>query len=290
MKTQYVHFSDITVQLGEYVFSLNYVGYDAPGKWNVLAHTHRNYELHVISEGSGILTVGAPVNNVYEISPGSLYLTGPGLVHGQQSGDENLMDEYGLRFDIEYRPAAAADRKDNVLAKNLIEHPFFFVNDPNGSWHTMISELIREAHMQLPGFKQKLTGLFMQFIVELSRLSAEITGNDSDPPQTQAVGGIDIKARLDTYFWGFGGVAPADKIIDDLHITRRSFSRLMQKYYNMSYTEKVNELRIARAKELLISGVPLCEVWQRTGFHSAQYFSRVFKKLTGQTPASFEKK
>ena len=79
-------------------------------------------------------------------------------------------------------------------------------------------------------------------------------------------------------------------IQSELHITRRSFSRLMQKYYGMTYTEKMNEQRIAYAKELLISGAPFCEVWQSAGFNSPQYFARVFKKQVGMTPTQFSKK
>lgn len=289
MDSQYVHFSDIKINIGDYVFSLNYVGYDTPRKWDIKNHSHRNYELHTISEGIGTLSVGEPVNDVYDIIPGSLYLTGPGVIHCQQSGNENMMNEYGLRFDIEYRPYAGSDKRDNILAKSFIESPFFFFGTSSGDWHLKIEEMLREAHMQLPGFKKKLTGLFMQFIVELGRLSCEISGSDNDPPPLQAVGGIDIKARLDTYFWGFGGLQPSDRIINDLHLTRRNFTRLMQKYYGMTYTEKANRLKIGYSKELMDSGVLLCEVWQKSGFKSWQYFCRVFKNITGQTPTEYSK-
>lgn len=284
VKTQYVHLSDINVALGDYVATLNYVGYDNPKKWDIKPHKHMNYELHAVSEGTGKLMVA---DRTFDITPGSMYLTGPGVVHGQQS---DCMDEYGMRFDLEYRPSAAGEKSDRILARNLIDRPFFFLCKAPDFWHLQIGEIIREAHMQLPGFRQKLTGIFMSFIVELGRLSAEISGNDLNPPDSQTIGAIDIKSRLDTYFFGFNQAVTPEMIQSELHITRRSFSRLMQKYYGMTYTEKMNEQRIAYAKELLLSGTPFCKVWQSAGFNSPQYFARVFKKQVGMTPTQFSKK
>ena len=144
--------------------------------------------------------------------------------------------------------------------------------------------------MQLPGYKQKIHGLFAKLMVELGRMATEITGSDADPPIYKVIGSLNVKSRLDTYFFGFDTGIPPERVIEELHITRRHFSRLMQKYYGMTYTEKINEQRIIYAKELLTAGTPYSEVWQKVGFNSAQYFARVFKKQVGMTTSEFRKK
>lgn len=63
-----------------------------------------------------------------------------------------------------------------------------------------------------------------------------------------------------------------EQITDYLHISRRQFSRLMQKYYETSYTDKINDLRIS------------------SGYQTSQHFIIVFKRLTGMTPAEYRKK
>ena len=284
MRTQYVHISGVNVLLGDYIVSLNYAGYDEPKNWHVKPHKHMNFEFHVVGKGSGRLTVAG---EEFNMQMGSMYLTGPGVVHEQVS---EYMEEYAIRFDIEYRPSGESDKPDKVLAQSLLEHPFFFVNSASDDWRGQIDELIREAHMQLPGFRQKLHGIFSRLIVDLGRVAAGVSGSDSNPPGFQTLGSIDVKARLDTYFWGADYRIPPERVIEELHITRRHFSRLMQKYYGMTYTEKMNEQRIIYAKELLTAGTPFGEVWQKVGFNSAQYFARVFKKQVGMTPSEFRKK
>ena len=279
-----MHLSDISVTLGDYIATLNYAGYDAPRMWHVKPHKHMNFELHVIGEGGGTLTVA---DKSFEMRAGSLYLTGPGVVHEQVS---EYMEEYGMRFDVDFRPSGESDKRDNILGQSLIERPFFFADKASDEWRLKIGEMIREAHMLLPGFRQRIKGIFSGFIVELGRMAAEISGNDLNPPGFQTIGSIDVKSRLDTYFFGCDNGVPPERVIEELHITRRHFSRLMRKYYGMTYTEKMNEQRIIYAKELLTAGTPYSEVWQKVGFNSAQYFARVFQKQVGMTPSEFRKK
>ena len=279
-----MHLSDISVTLGDYIATLNYAGYDAPRMWHVKPHKHMNFELHVIGEGGGTLTVA---DKSFGMRTGSLYLTGPGVVHEQVS---EYMEEYGMRFDVDFRPSGESDKRDNILGQSLIERPFFFADKVSDEWRIKIGEMIREAHMLLPGFRQRIKGIFSGFIVELGRMAAEISGNDLNPPGFQTIGSIDVKSRLDTYFFGCDNGVPPERVIEELHITRRHFSRLMRKYYGMTYTEKMNEQRIIYAKELLTAGTPYSEVWQKVGFNSAQYFARVFQKQVGMTPSEFRKK
>ena len=282
MKTQYVHISDISVVFGDYTAFLNFVSYDEFMKWHCQAHKHTNYELHVITRGGGTMI---SEGRIFNISAGSLYLTGPGVVHEQTSDG---MDEYGMRFDIVYTPGSG-DKRDNIIAQSLDNHRFF-ISDEISDEQQIIGDILTEAHMQLPGFRQRISGLFASMIVKLARTAAGMDMNDVDPPFVQTLGGIDVKARLDTYFFGNNFDTPSEKVINDLHLTRRNFSRLMKKYYGMTYAEKQNEKRIIHAKELLRLDIPYSEVWQRTGFNSAQYFSRVFKQITGETPNSYKKR
>ena len=43
-------------------------------------HSHRSYEIHYISKGKGVLTADG---RTYPLEPGSLFLTGPNVGHGQ---------------------------------------------------------------------------------------------------------------------------------------------------------------------------------------------------------------
>ena len=65
-------------------------------------------------------------------------------------------------------------------------------------------------------------------------------------------------------------------------------SRLLKKVTGLSYTEYVTGLRVERAMKLLRSTrSTISEISMEVGYKDANYFSKVFKKATGQTPQAF---
>lgn len=67
-------------------------------------------------------------------------------------------------------------------------------------------------------------------------------------------------------------------------------SQLFAKYGTSSFVEYVTEMRIAAAKEMLEQGdLKIYEIAEKLGFDSAFYFSKVFKKVTGQSPREYQK-
>lgn len=63
---------------------------------------------------------------------------------------------------------------------------------------------------------------------------------------------------------------------------------LFRKQYGISLMQKLNQIRVRRAKELLSSGMfTLSEVASACGFQNEYYFSRVFKKFTGISPGKY---
>ena len=54
--------------------------------------------------------------------------------------------------------------------------------------------------------------------------------------------------------------------------------------------EYLTGVRIQKAKELLnTTSLMIYEVAERVGYRDAQYFSVIFKKMTGSTPKEFQK-
>ena len=67
------------------------------------------------------------------------------------------------------------------------------------------------------------------------------------------------------------------------------FKELFIKQYGISPVKYVTDLRIERAKELLITGqYTVTEIAEECGYDSVYYFSKVFKKHTGVAPKSYK--
>lgn len=79
-------------------------------------------------------------------------------------------------------------------------------------------------------------------------------------------------------------------IADCFFISRENVSRKFKQFTNENLTDYLTRLRIDKAKTLLAdSGMRLSQIADLVGYQDEKYFSRVFKKVTGQTPREFRK-
>lgn len=80
-----------------------------------------------------------------------------------------------------------------------------------------------------------------------------------------------------------------EELANILNITPEYLSSLFQKELGISFTAYIKDIRIKKAKELLMSPLKAFEVAQQVGYSDAKYFTRVFKEVTGLTPGEFQK-
>ena len=72
-----------------------------------------------------------------------------------------------------------------------------------------------------------------------------------------------------------------------LKVTPFYISKLLNKQVGKTFTDIVNEFRIAKAKQLLKDGAMAKEVAAQIGFQSSSYFAKTFKKNVGITPIEY---
>ena len=58
----------------------------------------------------------------------------------------------------------------------------------------------------------------------------------------------------------------------------------------MTLTEMINKYRVEYAKKLISEGKLFKEVSSLSGFGSQSYFSKIFRKTAGYSPAEFKNK
>ncbi len=79
-------------------------------------------------------------------------------------------------------------------------------------------------------------------------------------------------------------------VSEHVGLTSTYFSKLFGEEMGMSYTDYLNRVRIESAKLLMKEDLTLAEVSQRVGFNDQSYFSKVFRKLEGQSPLKWRTK
>lgn len=73
------------------------------------------------------------------------------------------------------------------------------------------------------------------------------------------------------------------------HMSENYFSRLFGRVTGTTFPRYIADLRIARAKELLLAGGKVRAVAYDVGYDDPAYFVRRFKQHTGMTPAEWQK-
>ncbi|MEP6612840.1 MAG: AraC family transcriptional regulator [Mucilaginibacter sp.] len=79
-----------------------------------------------------------------------------------------------------------------------------------------------------------------------------------------------------------------DDIAGEAFISKFHFIRLYKTYYGITPHQHLKRVRVAAAKELLQSGMPVANVCYEIGFESVPSFTRLFKTLTGTTPFAWQ--
>ena len=83
----------------------------------------------------------------------------------------------------------------------------------------------------------------------------------------------------------------SEEICAYLDISESHFRRIFREEVGMKPMEYLNKYRIEQAKKLLKSGHnKVQDVYAQVGFSSSQYFSKVFKKITGESPWQYQQK
>lgn len=82
-----------------------------------------------------------------------------------------------------------------------------------------------------------------------------------------------------------------DDLAAEMGTNKLYMSRYINRKYELNFSALITQLRIAEAKEFMLShpNVKQEEVALHSGFSSSSYFSKVFSKAEGMTPATWRK-
>jgi AraC-like DNA-binding protein len=111
---------------------------------------------------------------------------------------------------------------------------------------------------------------------QILKISPEIYGKEYLSSQV-----IRAKLFIDKHF---ADNLNLDHIAVEAFFSKFHFIRLFKKHYGRTPHQYLKEVRIAKAKTLLRTGMNVTGVCFAVGFHSVPSFTALFKKITGSTP------
>nr|WSX75015.1 helix-turn-helix domain-containing protein [Streptomyces sp. NBC_00899] len=245
-------------------------------------HHHREYELTLITEGTGTRYVGTTVERY---QPGDLVLLGPDLPHTFTSEPYEGAAE-----------AAVTQFRHDFLGPGFFALPQFRVLDGllarsgRGLSFGRVSEEMRALVARLPllGAAAQTTAL----LDVLCRLAPGATARPLTGPGYAPAPGTVVRDRIDAVCrhlqQSHTGPVHHEDVAALVHMSPTSFSRFFRNAMGRTLTDYVNQLRVETACALLTgTPLPVTEVAARSGYRNLSNFNRRFRELKGLRPTEY---
>jgi AraC-like DNA-binding protein len=132
----------------------------------------------------------------------------------------------------------------------------------------------------------------MELDMQLSLILLEIGHQFADKQKKRSTGmPAYIKRSFEFIVENFDQSINSADIAAAACVSKSHLQRTFHKYMGCTIVEAVNRLRLDKAKFLLrTSAIPVVDVAAEVGFSSRQYFSELFTRSTGRTPANYRKR
>ena len=245
------------------------------------SHSKNSYELHYIKSGRGTLIAD---NVTYNVGPGSFFVTGPGVFHEQISDMDDPMVEYGMYLQIS---TAEALRRDNTLAQ-FINTPFF-ICDAGQEPALIMEEIFKELREKRFGYELMLNALIEQFLITITRFYENKTVKKRNVAVVVPADMTYLTIE-EAFLYDYKDLT-LPELARRVNLGIRQTQRLLNKHYNLTFSQKKDEARMSAAL-LLLKGTnkSVGEISEELGFSSPEHFTNSFKKYFGKTPGAYRKK
>lgn len=285
---KYLSVSEDDKKWGLYVLYAGCQSIDVSGPYPLAAHPahyrvnwNRQRVLHefqvlYITKGEGIFeSRQCPKTTIKE---GTIIILFPGEWHRYEPKEQTGWDEYWVGFKGEVI--------ENIISKNFFQQQSpLFVIGYNENILNLFLEIIEKTKQEKTGYQPLISGAVMHLLGKIYSISKQQYFETSG-----LVEQIVSKARI-IFRENINQNISLEKIAEELQVGYSWFRKYFKKYTGMAPGQYIIQLRIERSKELLAySNKPIKQISYELHFDSTFYFSRLFKKKTGVTPAEYRKK
>ncbi len=241
-------------------------------RWDEQRHSNAEWELHLILEGACRVDLE---EKQWEVTAGRALLIAPGQYHRPRT-EPGSFERFSLAFTVLTGSLAQQLRSkcsDGLILK--LEDSLLY----------LAREIFREQAGNNPFRQTCLEAMVTRFLIGVFRqmkLTEEaFVGNEKEDSE--------ITKIVDDYFEkNFARVAGEQALADRLHISRRQLVRVLQKYYGMTFREKLIHTRMDYAAwQLRTTQLPVSRICEKVGYSSEAAFFKTFRQYFGMTPGNY---
>lgn len=232
-----------------------------PKTWVCEPHDHPWFEFNFISRGSLYTTINQAR---FTVQKGEGFLISPGIVHSHEHTDSDI-ETLCLRFQVNPEPGSPSGAAILKALTDVQEHPF---------------------EISLDKFKpgsnpRTIQAAFVWWLMQL----CEKTSTAAPTKLPANLISAQVTLYLEKYY---SSNFQVEDIARALNMSYRSMSRHFLDETGMTITDKLTQIRLDKAKQLLVnSKLSLYEIAITCGYKNEFYFSKVFKKSELESPSEY---
>ena len=231
----------------------------------------QEYQLNYITTGAGILEnkFGS-----FPVKAGSLIVTFPEVWHRYKPTFQTGWTENYIGF-------------GGPVAENFMKHRLFSPEQPViqiGEREEILDSFLKIFDLtetEQPGFQQIASGLIIKLLGYLVAFEKQKEFSGKKIAEVIEEARFQMRSEVGRNF-------DLENFAAENNIGYSWFRRMFKNYTGLSPRQYCLQLKIIRAKELLLStNLSVKEISYELGFESIHYFSRMFKQKTGKSPSEF---
>ena len=276
---------DLHFSLGRYDFHVSNIVLEQFER-SIPRHSHskNSYEIHYIPFGYAKASING---KDYEVTPNTLFITGPFVEHAQIPNCQDPMCEYCIYLKLGHSSFPVSSAPEKKLTALFKKTNFWFGQDTQDI-HSLMKQLFFELEHHYTGYSIQAESLLKQLIIKLVRNyenKPEISTRKVSPNL------IDNKYLIieECFLYEYRTLT-LDKLSARLGLGIRQTERLLKDHYGKTFLQKKTEARMSAASILLQnSGLSITQIAEDTGYSCVEHFSASFKRYYGQSASAYRK-
>lgn len=254
-------------------------------KFVLAPHRHSFFFVALTTKGSGKHMIDF---NTYDIKPGAIFFMTPGQAHSfklSKDFDGYIFFHTREFFDLSF------------TSERVEKYPFFSAVSSTALLQlnsevttkritALFAEIDAEYTRNETMKYQKLVALLCVLYIELARLCE--TKLKRIPQNVSIVRLRKLEKLIDK---NFREIKSSSEYASMMNVSEKHLNRITKSMLNKTLSDLISERIILEAKRMLVhSEYSIAEVAHYLGYLDNAYFSRFFKKKTGETPTVFIEK
>jgi len=245
-------------------------------------HKHDFFFVALFTKGIGEHVIDF---NTYAVKPGIVFFMSPGQTHNFKLPE--AVDGYVFFHTKEFFNLTFTSEKAEryPFFSSTSRTPFLELKGNDLKNITVLfKEILDEYTCDRPMKFQKITALVYTLYIELARLyQTETAGNPQNEYHLSRL--RKLEDLIDTHFKTIKSSAGYAEM---MNMTEKNMNALSKTYLNKTISHLIADRIILEAKRMLVhTPYSISEVAAELGYPDNSYFTRFFKRKSGETPTTF---